>query len=203
MPLFRRPPAAEYLLVGLGNPGEEYARTRHNVGFRCLSVLAARHRLFFRQKHAQARLAVGEIAGRNVVLARPYTYMNRSGAAVAGLLAWLKLPLEQLLVIYDDLDLPLGTIRLRPRGSAGGHRGLRSIIEALESEQFARLRVGIGRPPDPSQDPVDYVLSPFTPEEETTLARVLERAADAVECFLKEGIEAAMARFNRPPEESA
>ncbi|MGC8874832.1 MAG: aminoacyl-tRNA hydrolase, partial [Chloroflexia bacterium] len=180
MPLFRRPPVAEYLLVGLGNPGEAYVRTRHNVGFRCLSVLAARHRLSFRQKHGQARLAIGEIAGRRVVLARPYTYMNRSGTAVADLLKWLQLPLERLLVIHDDLDLPLGTIRLRPRGSAGGHRGMRSIIEALGTESFPRLRVGIGRPANPAQDPIDYVLSPFTAEEEPVLAGVLERAADAV-----------------------
>ncbi len=200
MPVFNRPPAVEYLIVGLGNPGEEYARTRHNVGFRCVGLLAQRARLAFRDKRAHARLAVGRVAGRPVVLARPFTFMNRSGAAVAGLAHWLGLPTERILVIYDDLDLPVGTIRLRPRGSAGGHRGMLSIIESLGSQEFPRLRIGIGRPPDPQMDPVDYVLQNLSREDEHTFAPILERAADAVECFLREGIEVAMDRYNRQDE---
>ena len=200
MPPFNRPPVVEYLVVGLGNPGEEYARTRHNAGFQCLGVLARRQRLSFREKRAHARIAVGQVAGKAVVLARPYTFMNRSGAAAAGLLRWLGLPPERLLVVYDDLDLPAGTIRLRARGGTAGHKGMTSIRETLGSEEFPRLRLGIGRPADPAMDPVDYVLLPRTSQEEREWEPVLERAADAVECFLREGIVAAMDRFNHIPD---
>lgn len=203
MPLFQRPPAAEQIIVGLGNPGEEYARSRHNVGFRCLAILARRHHLGFKEKHAHARIASGTIAGRAVVLARPYTFMNRSGTAVAPLLRWLGLPPQRLLVIYDDLDLPVGAIRLRARGGAAGHRGMLSIIAALGTEEFPRLRIGIGRPADPHIDPVDFVLQPLTVREEEAFAPILERAADAVECYLREGLAVAMDRFNRPAAEAA
>lgn len=198
---FSRPPAVEYLIVGLGNPGEEYARSRHNAGFQCLGVLAHRHGLSFREKRAHARVTVGTIAGRAVVLARPYTFMNRSGAAAAGLLRWLGLPPERLLIVYDDLDLPAGTLRLRARGGAAGHKGMASILEALGTEEFSRLRLGIGRPADPAMDPVDFVLLPLTPAEEAAWSPVLERAADAVECFLREGAAVAMDRFNRAAED--
>jgi len=198
---FSRPPAVEYLVVGLGNPGEEYAHTRHNAGFQCLGVVARRQRLAFHEKRAHARVAVGTVAGRPVILARPYTYMNGSGTAVAGLLRWLGLSSERLLVVYDDLDLPAGTIRLRARGGAAGHKGMASILALLGTEDFARLRLGIGRPADPALDPVEYVLLPRTAPEEAEWAPVLERAADAVECFLREGIAATMDRFNRAVEE--
>lgn len=188
----------DYLIVGLGNPGPDYARTRHNVGFRCLKLLARRHGLFFDQKKARARLARGKISGRPVALARPYTYMNRSGRAVAGLQRWLRLPPRRILVIYDDLDLPLGTTRLRGEGGSGGHHGMDSIIDKLGTEAFPRLRVGIGRPEDAGEDPVDYVLQPFQPAEEAIIEPALERAADAVECFLAEGLVPAMSRYNRP-----
>ena len=201
MPLFSRPPAVETLIVGLGNPGEKYARTRHNAGFQCLAVLARRYRLAFRAKRARARIAVGEVAGQPVVLARPYTFMNRSGTAVAGLLRWLELPPARLLVVYDDLDLAVGTIRVRARGSAAGHKGMTSILSTLGTDEFPRLRLGIGRPADPALDPVDYVLLPFTSREEKAWAPVLERAADAIECFLREGIVATMDQFNRVAEE--
>lgn len=198
MPLFKRASRIDYLIVGLGNPGEEYARTRHNVGFRCIALLARRHGLSLRRHKARARVADGEIAGRSVVLARPTTYMNRGGLAVAGLCRWLNLSPPQVLVIYDDLDLPLGAVRLRGKGGAAGHKGMRSIIAALGTEDFPRLRVGIGRPVDPSVDPVDYVLRRFTRAEEAIIEPVLEQAADAVECFLGEGLALAMSRFNRP-----
>lgn len=181
--------------MGLGNPGRRYARNRHNVGFQCLSRLARSYGLAFRRRRHQARLAAGWIAGQEVVLAQPLTFMNQSGLAVRGLVGWLKLSLSDLLVIYDDLDLPLGTLRLRPCGSAGGHRGVQSIIEALGSESFPRLRVGIGRPP-PGQDPVDFVLSDFWPQEEEAMAQVRARVAEAVECFLREGLAAAMNKFH-------
>jgi len=140
------------------------------------------------------RVVEGKIADVGVVLARPLTYMNLSGQAVGQLVSFYKLSLEDILVIYDDLDLPLGTIRLRPEGGSGGHKGMRSIIEALGSQAFPRLRVGIGRPP--GNDAVNYVLSDFTADEQITLASVYEKVVAAVELFLREGIEAAMNVYN-------
>lgn len=200
MSWFGRSSRVEFLIVGLGNPGQKYARTPHNVGFQCLGGLARRHRLGFDKKKSRARIAQGEIAGRSVVLARPYTYMNLSGPAVAGLCRWLNLPAERLLVIYDDLDLPLGALRLRGKGGGAGHRGMQSIIESLRTQDFSRLRIGIGRPDDPSEDPVEFVLKPFTRAQQAVLGPALERAADAVECFLGDGLDLAMSRFNRPAE---
>jgi PTH1 family peptidyl-tRNA hydrolase len=192
----------EKLIVGLGNPGRKYARNRHNVGFQCLDRLAQAHGLSFgsrvlsrlKGRRGKASLASGKIADVRVVLAKPLTYMNLSGQAVKQLASFYRLPLEDILVIYDDLDLPLGTIRLRPEGGSGGHRGIRSIIEALGSQSFPRLRVGIGRPP--GNDAVSYVLSDFTGDEQIMLENVYERVAAAVELFLREGIEMAMNAYN-------
>lgn len=192
----------EKLIVGLGNPGRKYAHNRHNVGFQCLDRLAQAHGLSFgsgvlsraKGRQAKASLALGKIADVRVVLARPLTYMNLSGQAVRQLVSFYKLSLEDILAIYDDLDLSLGTIRLRPEGGSGGHKGMRSIIEALGSHAFPRLRVGIGRPPD--NDAVSYVLSDFTADEQITLESVYERIVAAVELFLREGIEAAMNAYN-------
>ena len=146
-----------YLIVGLGNPGLEYARNRHNVGFHCLDRLAQAHNLDIRRRKKRARVAKGTIAGQQVVLAMPQTFMNESGRAVGPLTQFFQVELERLLVIYDDLDLPPGTIRIRPGGGSGGHKGMRSIIQYLGSQEFARLRIGIGRPPG-RMDPADYVL---------------------------------------------
>jgi PTH1 family peptidyl-tRNA hydrolase len=192
----------EKLIVGLGNPGRKYAHHRHNVGFQCLDRLAQAHGLSFTQRRAKASLALGrcpelvegKIADVGIVLARPLTYMNLSGQAVRQLVGFYQLPLEDILVIYDDLDLPLGTLRLRPEGGSGGHKGMRSIIEALGSQAFPRLRVGIGRPP--GNDAVSYVLSDFTADEQITLESVYEKVVAAVELFLREGIEAAMNVYN-------
>jgi PTH1 family peptidyl-tRNA hydrolase len=192
----------EKLIVGLGNPGRKYARNRHNVGFQCLDRLAQAHGLSFgsrvmsrlKGRRGKASLASGKIADVRVVLAKPLTYMNLSGQAVKQLASFYRLFLEDILVIYDDLDLPLGTIRLRPEGGSGGHRGIRSIIEALGSQSFPRLRVGIGRPP--GNDAVSYVLSDFTGDEQIMLENVYERVAAAVELFLREGIEMAMNAYN-------
>lgn len=186
-----------WLIVGLGNPGRRYARHRHNIGFRCLDRLAARHGLVFDRVQNRALLATGRIADRAVVLAKPQTFMNESGRAVAPLVRAYHVPLERLLVVYDDLDLPPGTIRLRPEGGSGGHRGMRSIIEALGSQDFPRLRVGIGRPPG-RMDPADYVLQDLSPEEEERFDRVCERVAEAIHCWLTEGIVLAMSRYNGP-----
>lgn len=186
------------LIVGLGNPGPEYASHRHNTGFQCLDRLARAHGLAFTRQAFRARLAQGEIRGVRVLLARPLTYMNLSGQAVGPLVRHYGFLLPDLLVIYDDMDLPLGTVRLRPRGGAGGHKGIRSIIEALGSQDFPRLRVGIGRPPA-GEDPVDYVLSDFTSEERAVMEGVYERVLVTVECWLTEGIVEAMGRYNPAP----
>jgi PTH1 family peptidyl-tRNA hydrolase len=188
-----------WLIVGLGNPGEEYARTRHNVGFQVVAGLGRRHGLEFSGKRSNARIAEGQLLGQRVVLARPQTYMNNSGQAVVGLCQWFKIdPATNLLVIYDDLDLPFGVLRLRERGSAGTHNGMRSIVGQLGSQQFARLRLGIGQAP-PGWDAARYVLGRFTLQEEEQLPDLYARAADAVELVLRDGVLAAMNRVNAPP----
>jgi PTH1 family peptidyl-tRNA hydrolase len=185
------------LIAGLGNPGRLYLHNRHNGGFHVLEVLAKRHRLAFGQRKAKAILAGGRIGETEVVLAKPQTFMNRSGASVGPLVRFFHLAPPDLLVVYDDLDLPLGVIRLRSEGSAGGHHGMESIIAELGSKQFPRLRVGIGRPDDRSPDIVaDYVLGDFSAGERKIMAAVYERAADAVECILTDGLPAAMNKFN-------
>lgn len=183
-------------IIGLGNPGEEYAGTRHNVGFWVVSLLARRHGIRLNRHRYNARYGQGEIKGVPVLLVHPMTFMNRSGEAVRPLLKAYALTPQQMLVVYDDMALPLGTLRLRARGSAGGHNGMRSIIAALGTEEFPRLRVGIGAPP-PEIDPADYVLSPFEEGEKPLMRQMLEHAADACEAWLTEPIEQVMSRFNR------
>ena len=192
-------PAPLTLIVGLGNPGSEYANHRHNVGFQIVEALAKLHGLSFaRQKKAKARVAEGQIGARPVLLAKPQTFMNLSGKTVQRLSREHDVPPESILVVCDDLDLPLGRLRIRPRGGSGGHKGLHSIIESLDSQDFARLRVGIDRPAG-SLDPAEYVLQPFAEEDKAVVTESLERAVDAIETWLAEGIVAAMDRFNRPP----
>jgi PTH1 family peptidyl-tRNA hydrolase len=185
------------LIVGLGNPGREYAAHRHNVGSQVVDALARNHKLAFSGRRGLARIARGEIGGQPVILAKPQTFMNLSGKSVGRLSRTLGVPPERVLVIYDDLDLPLGRLRLRAEGSSGGHRGIRSIIDVLGTQAFPRLRVGIDRPPG-RMDPVDYVLQPFDRDQKPFLAEAVARAAAAAECWLAEGIIAAMDRFNRP-----
>lgn len=183
------------LVVGLGNPGAEYAKTRHNVGFQVVERLASRLGAEFARHPGRALVARVEVSDASVVLAKPQTFMNLSGFSVAALIHWYHLnPYKDLLVVYDDLDLLPGMIRLRPRGGAGGHKGVRSIIEQLGTQDFCRLRVGIGKPE--FGDAHRYVLQEFTAEEWELLEVTLERAADAVECFAEEGIVTAMNRFN-------
>lgn len=184
-----------YLIIGLGNPGPRYAKNRHNVGFQVVDRLAARAGGTFANHPGKAVACRVTLAGAPVVLAKPQTFMNLSGGSVAALVHWYHVdPLKHLLVVYDDLDLPLGKIRLRPAGGAGGHKGLTSIIEHLRTQQFARLRVGIGRPA--YGEPHRYVLEDFTADEWAVMEPAQERAADAIECFLAEGLAAAMNRFN-------
>ena len=192
------PPDALMMVVGLGNPGSEYARHRHNIGFQVVNTLAGAHSLVFaRRKGTKAHIAEGRVGSRPVLLAKPQTFMNLSGQAVGRLSRAHHIPPERILVVYDDLDLPLGRLRLRPEGSSGGHKGMRSIIESLGTQAFPRLRVGIDRPVGRA-DPIDYVLHPFAREEQALVTETVARAVAAVECWLWEGIAAAMARFNRP-----
>lgn len=189
------PPA---MVVGLGNPGTEYADHRHNIGFRVVESLARTHGLAFaRQKWTKAYLADGQIGSRRTLLVKPQTFMNLSGRTVGRLSRAHEIPSGQILVIYDDLDLPLGRLRMRSEGGAGGHKGMRSIIETLGTQAFPRLRVGIDRPPG-RMDPAEYVLQPFAKEEEARITQAVERAVEAIECWLADGIKAAMDQFNQP-----
>ncbi len=185
-----------WLVVGLGNPGERYAQTRHNIGFQVVAHLARAHGLEFRGKRAHARVAEGTIAGQRVALAKPVTYMNRSGQAVTGLSHWYKVNVEQeLLVVYDEMDLPFGKVRLRQQGSAGTHNGMKSIVGQLGHQRFPRLRVGIDKPP-PAWDSAAYVLGRFSKEEQAALPDLYQHVAEVVETVLREGIITAMNRYN-------
>jgi len=188
-----------YLIIGLGNPGPEYAKTRHNIGFMVVEELARRWQLTFGKTTRKAQIAAGIGGGKRVLLAKPQTYMNESGQAVRRLVDFYQIELAQLIVIHDDLDLPLGALRLRSAGSAGGQKGVKSIIDHLGVPEFSRVRCGIGRPPG-VMDPADYVLHPFSGDEAITARIVVEHAADAVETWLQEGIDLAMTRHNGPVE---
>jgi len=185
------------LIVGLGNPGKLYAHNRHNVGFRCLNYFARHRSIRFDKRQCRARIGVGEMAGGESLLAKPQIFVNVSGKVVSCLVKKYDVPLSNLVVIYDDLDLPLGKVRIRQKGSAGGHKGMGSIISALGSEDFPRVRVGIGRPAQDDEDSiVSYVLGDFTPQEEEVIRSAIIKVAEAIDCFLAEGIEAAMVKFN-------
>ena len=189
------------LIVGLGNPGFLYSRNRHNVGFMCVSHLARVNKITFDRKQGQARTGIGNIAGSQVVLARPQTYMNASGESVSALLRKLDLTPSDLIVIHDDLDLPPGKIRLRLGGSSGGHKGIDSIIARIDTQDFYRVRVGIGRP-DTGEDAakedavISYVLADFTPEEKKIIDTVIPQVSEAIICLLAEGLTAAMNKYN-------
>jgi peptidyl-tRNA hydrolase, PTH1 family len=187
-----------HVVVGLGNPGSSYARSRHNVGFRVVDELAGRHGLRFSKREWKSQVASGRVAGATVTLMKPQTYMNLSGEAVGRARRGLGLDPEDFLAVYDDLYLALGRVVVRPNGSAGGHHGVESMIEALGSKGFARVRIGIGRPAARSGN-VDFLLDAMTPEEAEALAASITRAADAVETMLTDGVAAAMNRFNGKP----
>jgi PTH1 family peptidyl-tRNA hydrolase len=184
-----------YLIVGLGNPGKSYANHRHNIGFQVVEILARRHGLKFDRNQQQAEVASGVIGGHKVLLAKPQTFMNRSGVSVRGLVNFYKLPLTNLLVIADHLDLEFAKLRFRPNGSSGGQNGLKSIIAELGTQEFPRLMVGIGRPPG-RMDPAAYVLPDYSAEQETEMAIVRQEAADGVELWMKEGLLTAMNKVN-------
>lgn len=178
------------MIVGLGNPGRRYADTRHNVGFMTVDELARRHGVMDAGERMGAWYARTRIAGHDALLVKPQTFMNLSGEAVGRLWRWYKLGLEDVIIVGDDIDLPFGKLRLRARGSAGGHNGLKSIFAHLGSQEVARLKIGLGRPE--SREARDYVLSSFTPEERAELPLLLAAAADAVELVARDGIVAAM-----------
>ena len=184
-----------YLIVGLGNPGRKYEATRHNVGWQVLDEIARRAGVRFDKTEKKALTASAVIEGRRVLLAKPQTFMNLSGEAVRGLVDFYRIDLAKLLVIYDDLDLPLGTLRLREGGSAGGQRGVKNIIQHLGTQDFNRVRFGIGRPPG-RMDAAAYVLQAFSGDDAILAREVTDRAADAVSLWLREGIELAMSRYN-------
>jgi len=191
------------LIVGLGNPGQGYANNRHNIGFICLSHFARTQGICFDKKQGRARIGTGEVAGNKIVVAKPQTYMNLSGESVSRLIKKFNISLDNLLVIHDDLDLPLGKIRIRYGGSSGGHKGIDSIINELGSQDFTHLRVGIGRPAKnegttefSDDEIITYVLGDFTPEEKQTITQTIPRVSEAIYYLLTEGLTAAMNRYN-------
>ncbi len=191
------------LIVGLGNPGPDYASSLHNVGFMCLNYFARQHSIRFDRKQAESRTGSGRLDDIEIMVARPHTFMNQSGQAVSRLVKKYKVKLDDLLIVHDDLDLPLGKIRIRPGGSSAGHKGIESIIQELGSEDFPRLRVGIGRPisteglpEDRNADIITYLLSELPTQVKRAINQVLPRANEAIHCILTEGLTAAMNKYN-------
>jgi len=185
-----------FLIVGLGNPGADYAKTRHNAGFLLVEKLAGQWKADWKnERKFEARLARAELADKVVLLAEPQTYMNASGESVGSLVRFYQLPVERIMVVVDDVDLPLGEIRLRPGGGTGGHHGLESVMQHVGSREYARLRLGIGRK-DQARQITGHVLGKFSAAESVLLEKVLERAGSQLECWLSAGIQKAMSQFN-------
>ena len=186
------------LIVGLGNPGRDYVHNRHNIGFVCLKHFAATQGIRVSKNQCQAQIGSGKLSGSTLVLAKPQTYMNKSGEAVKALVKKFGVSLDNLIVIQDDLDLSSGKIRIRQGGSSAGHKGIESIITRLGSPDFVRIRVGIGRPSAAGEaDIIDYVLSDFTTDEWATIKQVIPQVSDAIHCLITEGITAAMNNYNK------
>jgi PTH1 family peptidyl-tRNA hydrolase len=185
-----------FCIVGLGNPGGEYERSWHNVGFRVVDEVAARCGVSIRRRCYRALTVETRIDRAEVLLMKPETYMNRSGESVAAACEALAIPLERVIVTFDDADLPIGQLRVRGAGGSGGHRGVASIMETMDGGGFARVRLGIGRPPPDVTDLAQYVLSPIPREAEIAVQPLVGRAADAIACIVAEGLDAAMRKFN-------
>lgn len=183
------------VVVGLGNPGDRYRNTRHNVGFMCVDLIARRWGIDLKERRAKAILGRGRYQEREVVLAKPRTFMNRSGDAISYLVARFGVKPSDIVVIYDEMDLPLGRLRIRPGGSPAGHNGIRSIIGELHTQEFPRVRVGIGHPGNQGGQ-ISHVLNRFEGDEATEISQVIQRVAEAVDCMLEENITVAMNRFN-------
>jgi len=186
---------SKYLIVGLGNPGREYAFNRHNVGFMAVSRLATKHSVTFTRKQGKALVTTLRLGEKAVILAKPQTFMNLSGEAVQGLVKYYEIDLANLMVCHDDLDLPVGAIRIRPDGGAGGQNGVKSIIQHLNTQNFPRLRLGIGRPPG-RMDPAAYVLQDFKEFDGEIIDQTLNKAVEAIETFIKVDLNTAMNKFN-------
>lgn len=192
-----------YLIVGLGNPGREYEDTRHNVGFRCADALVRAYGLAYdRKKKSKARVADGTIAGKSALVAKPQTFMNLSGSSVQGLAAFYKIPPVRIIVIYDDLDILAGTLRIRAKGGSGGHKGMTDIIRRLGTQDFPRIRFGIGRPPE-HMDPAAFVLQRFSGDDLRAVEETVERVVNTIETWITDGIEIAMNRYNGTAEDVA
>lgn len=184
-----------FLFFGLGNPGRDYAQTKHNIGFLVIDRLAERWGIKVDRYKFKSLMGDYLLESRKIILVKPHTYMNLSGTAARSFVNYFKPPLSQVMVIFDDLDLPFGTIRIRASGGSSGQKGMQSIITQLGTKEFARMRVGIGRPPG-KLDSVDYVLKGFKPAEKEDLMIILNCCADAIEVFINEGVEIAMTKFN-------
>ena len=197
---FDRSGAVSWLLVFLGNPGPRYEYTRHNAGFLACDALAKKLGVSVNRVRFKALTAAAELGGQKVLLMKPQTYMNLSGEAVQQAARFYKIPPERVLVVSDEVSLPPGRLRVRLKGSAGGHNGLKSIIEALGSDAFPRIRIGVGSPPHPDYDMADWVLGVFRDRDAEEMAAAAKRAAQAVECYITEGPERAMNRFNQKNE---
>lgn len=193
---------SRYMIVGLGNPGKEYEKTRHNVGFMVVEALASAYQLQFSSKKAKALYADGLIAGERAMLVKPQSYMNNSGDPVRELVSFFNVDRNRLIVISDDLDIDLGTLRLRPKGGAGGQKGVKHIIQQLGTPEFARMRFGIGRPPG-RMDASKYVLRRFHDDDAILVQETIDRAVRAVEDWIRHGLDYAMNRHNGTAEEAA
>lgn len=193
--LFRKP-ACDWLIVGLGNPGGNYAKTRHNVGFRTVDLLAKRLGVKIDRAKFRGLYAQSGFQGKKLILLKPQTFMNNSGLSVLEAAHYFKLPPERVVVLFDDISLDVGRLRVRAEGSAGGHNGIKSIIGGLNSQSFPRVKIGVGAKPHPDYDLADWVLSNFSKEEETLLAPTLEAAAEAALLLIEQGVPAAAAKFN-------
>lgn len=185
-----------YIIAGLGNPGRKYVGTRHNMGFEALDAVAAKYRIDIKKAKFNAIYGEGSIEGEKVVLVKPQTFMNLSGEAIREFKSWYKVEDSQIIIIYDDVSLPVGKMRIRAKGSAGGHNGLKSIIYQLGSEDFPRIKIGVGSPQNPDYDLADYVLGKFSKAEVKELVQMAINTADAVGEIIKSGIEKAMSSFN-------
>jgi PTH1 family peptidyl-tRNA hydrolase len=184
-----------WLIIGLGNPGKEYQRTRHNIGFRVVDRLARERGIQFRKRRSGAQVAEGRVRRERIVLAKPLTYMNKSGVAVKKLVKASGIPLERLVVVHDDLDLACGRMKIKEKGGHGGHKGVQSIMEELGSAEFLRVKVGIGKPPS-QKEGADYVLSPFAADERALVKASVEQAAEAIEAIIVSGTDKAMNTYN-------
>lgn len=184
-----------YLIAGLGNPGKAYRENRHNIGFMVLDTLANQLDIKMKRVKSKAIIGTGKFENKSIILAKPQTYMNASGESISPLLRYFKVPIQNLIIIHDDLDISFGTIRIRPSGGTGGQKGMKSIVSKLGSQEIARIRIGIGRPPG-RMDPADYVLHNFNSDQIGLRDEILEKASQAVITFINEGLEQAMNAHN-------